>query len=96
MRDLDLIAVPWTEEAVSDRDLLDALSGTLDCMYGPRNERPHGRIGYVLHGFAGCKYVDLSVTPRKARLPARVVLNDPTKPPPLKAISANPDSPRAA
>jgi hypothetical protein len=64
-RDLDLIAVPWTEEAVSARGLLDALSGSLNCMYGPRNERAHGRVGYVLHGFAGCKYVDLSITPRK-------------------------------
>jgi DNA-directed RNA polymerase subunit RPC12/RpoP len=91
-RDLDLIAVPWTEEASSAQKLLDALSERENCIYGPPNERPHGRVGYVLHGFGGCKYVDLSITPRKTfgsveeieqaeRPSARVELSDPTKPP---------------
>jgi hypothetical protein len=64
-RDLDLIAVPWTDEASSVEELLTALNERENCSYGPPNERPHGRVGYVLHGFAGCKYVDLSITPRK-------------------------------
>lgn len=114
-RDLDLIAVPWINEASSAKELLTALNERENCIYGPPNERPHGRVGYVLHGFAGCKYVDLSIMPRKTfgsmeeieakffpqadakrqaeRVPARVELNDPTKPPPIKA---SPDSPRAA
>jgi hypothetical protein len=114
-RDLDLIAVPWTDEASTAEELLNALNERENCSYGPPNERPHGRVGHVLHGFAGCKYVDLSITPRKTfgsvqeiereffpkayaekhaeRLPARVALSDPTKPPPLKATLTQQQSP---
>ncbi len=60
-RDLDLIAVPWVAGATSPENFLAALSDRENCSYGPPNPRPHGRVGYVLHGFAACKYVDLSI-----------------------------------
>jgi hypothetical protein len=73
-RDLDLIAVPWTEDAGSVGDLLDALADfglvqgeaqTIgDRWVGPSVQKPHGRTGFVLHGAPEFLYVDLSVMPR--------------------------------
>ena len=67
-RDLDLIAVPWVDDAGTAEQLLTALNEEADCMYGPPNPKAHGRVGYVLHGFAGCEYVDLSIAPDFERL----------------------------
>lgn len=65
-RDLDLIAVPWVEEAESDRHvIIEALhdAGFEELgMAGVAN--PHNRLGYALHGVGGdakVKYVDLSL-----------------------------------
>lgn len=70
-RDLDLIAVPWTDGALSNRALVRALCQP----HGPfveglKSGKPHGRIAYVLHGVpgsAGVNYIDLSVMPRAAK-----------------------------
>lgn len=77
-RDLDLIAVPWTENACDPLTLikvLKAATGTIthhqemdhyfpDC---DPTEKPHGRKAYSLHftnrGAQGC-YIDVSVMPR--------------------------------
>jgi len=76
-RDLDLIAVPWIEEASEPLALVQAFKEALsavthadhsdehfpDC--DPKN-KPHGRIAYSLHftnqGMYG-GYIDLSVLP---------------------------------
>lgn len=75
-RDLDLIAVPWTPEAVSADQLVAAL-----CERVPLHERagnaypdgmvttnpepkPWGRWGWTLAGCPEHEYVDLSVAPR--------------------------------
>lgn len=66
-RDLDLIAVPWTDGAVGNRALVETLMERGPFALGETVEKPHGRIGYVLHGVpgnVGVKYIDLSVTPR--------------------------------
>lgn len=66
-RDLDLIAVPWTDGAVGNRELVEALCERGRFVLGETAGKPHGRVGYVLHGVpgsAGIKYIDLSVTPR--------------------------------
>lgn len=70
-RDIDLIAVPWTDSAVDPQLLVDAIAGLVrafndgfvkvddDC---PR-DKPHGRRCWSIHGHGGF-YVDLSVMPR--------------------------------
>jgi hypothetical protein len=66
-RDIDLIAVAWTDQAVSPDELVAALRGAIagclgNCIVlGDAAEKPHGRIAYTLvhPGFAG--EIDLSV-----------------------------------
>jgi hypothetical protein len=69
VRDLDLIAVPWTEDAV-DRDsliteLVKTCGGWLTQMETEVNPafKPHGRIAYTIQLGRGL-YVDVSVMPR--------------------------------
>lgn len=70
-RDIDLIACPWTEEAVDAETLAHAVfrivqafnkevfvSVDKDC---PRS-KPHGRLAWSLHFWGS--YIDLSVMPR--------------------------------
>lgn len=76
-RDLDIIAVPWIQEAVSAEELVEAICELLNGFYlnyedaEPDNyiyrnpePKPHGRLAWSIHlrGFKG--YVDLSVMPR--------------------------------
>ncbi len=63
-RDLDVVAVPWTDQAVTGEELINALAS-----YVPGWRRtdvtakPHGRMAYqILLG--GGAYVDVSVMPR--------------------------------
>jgi hypothetical protein len=76
-RDLDLIAAPWTPEAVSAQHLVDEICDRIPLHARPVNlydddhlepnpeMKPWGRLAWSL---AGCpapwKYVDLSVAPR--------------------------------
>ncbi len=80
-RDLDLIAVPWIEEASDPLTLIRALKKATatvthadgfdhlvkDCK---PTEKPHGRIAYSLHvtnsGMYG-GYLDISVLPKTKR-----------------------------
>jgi len=69
-RDMDLLAVPWTEEAPPAEELVAALREklgryadyTVEGINGP-HEKPHGRRAWSIllwgHG-----YIDLSVMPR--------------------------------
>jgi hypothetical protein len=64
-RDLDLIAVPWTDNALDSRQLVAALCEEVPLVAGDGPVgKSHGRIGWVLYGVAGYDYVDLSITPR--------------------------------
>lgn len=73
VRDLDLIAVPWTEEtahtALSIADIIAAaIPGVIQ---GKPEKKPHGRVGFVIqplthYGFDHW-YIDLSVMPRRRR-----------------------------
>lgn len=74
-RDMDLIAVPWVEDAVDPRDLLEALCSVagLYRMYQRREDhdpictdKPHGRIAFKLYP-GGQPYIDLSIMPRRAQ-----------------------------
>jgi hypothetical protein len=73
-RDLDLIAVPWTRDAASNEDFVEAVRIAVggyirndenpnkynEFTYDPV-ERPHGRRGWAIQ-FSGFRfYIDLSV-----------------------------------
>lgn len=73
VRDLDLIAVPWTEEtphtplAVAEM-IAAAIPGVIT---GKAEKKPHGRVGFVIRprwsfGF-DMWYIDLSVMPRRRK-----------------------------
>ncbi|WP_295823038.1 hypothetical protein [uncultured Deinococcus sp.] len=67
-RDLDLVAVPWTSDAVSPEALVDAFidQGGLS-QHGPWVDKPHGRRALSLR-YTGrwSKVIDLSILPRQA------------------------------
>ncbi len=69
-RDLDVVAVPWTEEAAPAEELVDAIAARIgawlrptDPTYRNPEPKPHGRRAWQLILQAGL-YIDLSVMPR--------------------------------
>jgi hypothetical protein len=82
-RDLDLIAVPWTEDASDNETLVEALrvainghiaNSLTDGKFVGRSplERPHGRRTWAIRPLENNPtaelYIDLSVMPRVLRL----------------------------
>jgi hypothetical protein len=82
-RDLDIIAVPWTDEAVSAERLIMHLMAGVDgrLRNGARNEagtwiptagsdptaKPHGRLAWTVHLGHEGLHLDVSVMPRGER-----------------------------
>lgn len=69
-RDLDVVAVPWTEDAVSAEELAEALRqevhGWLQRDQDPcPGKKPHGRLAWTIHTEDGVGHIDLSVMPRR-------------------------------
>lgn len=67
-RDLDLVAVPWTQEAVDAETLVAAIKKATGTFTIPEDEPlpkllPHGRKAWPLHEGGG-PYLDISVMPR--------------------------------
>jgi hypothetical protein len=72
-RDFDLIAVPWTDEAVPVEDLVRAIARQVGISDGSVfslsrcvasfEQKPHGRIAWSIPLSCGA-YIDLSVMPR--------------------------------
>jgi hypothetical protein len=67
-RDLDLIAIPWVEDAKPIEDVLAAITSKyavrmIEGHSGPEM-KPHGRIAYSLHCEFGNVYFDISFMPR--------------------------------
>lgn len=65
-RDLDLIAIPWVEDALSAEELVArimACSAAFRESRWPINDKPHGRRSWVMH-LGGGPYIDLSIMPR--------------------------------
>lgn len=69
-RDLDVVAIPWIEEAVPAEDLARELCSYLGLFMRESDQhfvnpelKPHGRLAWQLGLQAGL-YVDLSVMPR--------------------------------
>ena len=71
-RDLDLLMVPWTEQARPEvLHILDQLAEDCDLRLLDRQptEKPHGRLTWTLvfKKFASPRFVDFSVFPAKAK-----------------------------
>lgn len=72
-RDLDLLAVPWTKEAVSAEELMKAIADYAGEVMGMMfetavvitqvEEKPHGRKAWCI-AMGNGSVIDLSVTPR--------------------------------
>jgi hypothetical protein len=77
-RDLDLVAIPWTGEAASAEELVEAIRFKFQCwiggveIKGGMREKPHGRRAWSLH-LGGHAFIDLSVMPRIAEGRTRVL-----------------------
>lgn len=69
-RDLDVVAVPWTEDATDAGTLVRALvekSGGFQVgnqAHGYASPKPHGRVAVTIAFGAGGGFVDLSIMPR--------------------------------
>lgn len=67
-RDLDLVAIPWTDEAIDETEFVHKIVnhlGGADCdpNTNPIN-KPHGRKAWTIN-LTGHMYIDLSVTPKE-------------------------------
>lgn len=68
-RDLDLVAIPWNENASDAPALVERLCERLDLAYDHERDpvlRPHRRLVWSLM-MGGALFVDLSVMPRVRR-----------------------------
>jgi hypothetical protein len=69
-RDLDLVAVPWTDDADSPEKLIEAFvrfvvsKGAIEMRTPLPTKKPHGRLAYSISiGHEG-HYLDVSIMPR--------------------------------
>jgi hypothetical protein len=70
VKDMDVIAIPWTDEASSAEDLVEAIitaTGVEVREESDPAEKPHGRLVWTMH-LASASYIDFGVMPR-ATLP---------------------------
>lgn len=65
-RDVDLIAAPWTDEAVDADDLIKELCLKLEWLpCGVLENKPHGRVAIILQPKKGySKTIDISIMPK--------------------------------
>jgi hypothetical protein len=68
LRDIDVIAAPWTDDAVSPAELAEVIATAVGGFTKPSREhdpvpreKPHGRLGFPI--YVGGTYIDLSVLP---------------------------------
>jgi len=71
-RDLDLMAVPWTEHACEPQHLINRIVDATDLRSLSSNPgtKPHGRLAwtFVFKTFADPRFVDLSILPRQPKV----------------------------
>ena len=69
IRDLDLVAIPWTEDCSTEYVLIQSLIARHQLMEGNpvKKDKPHGRKAYVFIGFGGEEtgYIDFSIMPTR-------------------------------
>ncbi len=77
-RDLDLIAVPWTDDADSPDKLMEAVRRFIVAKANVKYktpspiQKPHGRMAYSMPiGFEG-HYLDISIMPRQKELKGKL------------------------
>lgn len=65
-RDMDLICVPWVDDAAEPQAVVDAITSKFAFkeIDEPPNVREHGRLVYTLLVSFGDCFIDLSFTPR--------------------------------
>ena len=67
-RDLDLVAIPWTDSACEPEHLVRRIEGVtgLKRTDHPPGTKPHGRLAWTLlfPAFDDPRFVDLSIVPR--------------------------------
>lgn len=63
-RDLDLIAAPWTEDAVDCDVLLKHLEVSLHAMVVDMERKPQGRIAVTIQVKGWYRPIDLSICPK--------------------------------
>lgn len=65
LRDLDLVAVPWTEEASEASVLAESIRASVDGLEsrGCPERKAHGRLVWSF-SIMPCHFIDLSVMPR--------------------------------
>lgn len=64
-RDCDLIAAPWTDEAVGSAEVVDHLCKALNArIVGGPEHKPMGRVAVSLQIDGWFKVIDLSIAPR--------------------------------
>lgn len=69
--DFDLVAIPWTDEAIEPQELVNELAQLLNLCAGELfegvdvepEEKPHGRLAWLLQFGSGAQ-IDLSVMPK--------------------------------
>lgn len=63
--DVDLVAVPWVEDAESARDLVEAICAKLgaESVNLEPNPKPHGRLAWMINAWGGL--IDIQVCPRR-------------------------------
>ncbi len=66
VKDLDVLAVPWTKDACDAETLAEALRACSGGFFvgGDATAMPHGRLAWTIHLGAPGGYIDLSVMPR--------------------------------
>jgi hypothetical protein len=67
-RDLDLLAVPWTDAACDPNHLVRRIADAAGLKYAHKapSGKPHGRLAWTLlfPAFADPRFVDISIMPR--------------------------------
>jgi hypothetical protein len=71
VKDLDLLAAPWTDEAETPLELVKCIASALPGVFGPANVKPHGRRAWVIQPLyclgIDAWYIDISVMPRRGK-----------------------------
>lgn len=67
-RDIDLIAVPWTKDAVDAETLIKRIKQNIGGWANPGDKeqperKPHGRLAWSIHILGTPAYLDISVMP---------------------------------
>jgi len=63
-RDLDLIAAPWTDDAVGNYELIQHIAKSINAKVISISRKPHGRYAATIQMDLYIKDIDLSVCPK--------------------------------